>query len=161
MQKPGLIPAARHGRRHSGKVRQAGITLIELMMVLTIVAILGAIAVPSYTQYTRRAHRTDAKTALLRLATNQERFYLQNRRYGTNAAADLAALGFNSALSENGAYAITITAADPTSGFTATATAVAGGAFDQRNDTDCLQFKIDETGRRSATPDPNPNRRCW
>ncbi len=160
MQKPGLIPAARHGRGHSGKVRQAGITLIELMMVLTIVAILGAIAVPSYTQYTRRAHRTDAKTALLRLATNQERFYLQNRRYGTNA--ELAALGFpnNPPRSDNGAYAIAITAADA-SGFTATATAVAGGAFDQRNDTDCLQFKIDETGRRSATPDPNPNRRCW
>src|SRR5215471_8252238 len=128
MQNPGPNPAARHRRRHSGNARQAGVTLLELMMVMTIVAILGAIALPSYRQYSIRAHRVDAKTALLRVATDQERFYLQNHRYGTMAELT-AALG-TPALSEKRAYAIAVTAADA-SAFNATATPVAGGDFDQ------------------------------
>lgn len=48
-----------HGLRHRG------FTLIELMMVVTIVAILGAIALPSYSEYIRRGHRADARTGLL------------------------------------------------------------------------------------------------
>ena len=141
----GLILAA-CARRHTGKWRQAGITLIELMMVLTIVGILGAIAVPSYTQYTKRAHRTDAKAALMRLAANQERFYIQNHTYG----ADVTALGFPTALSEHGAYAIAVTAADASS-FSATATPVAGGDFDQTSDADCTSFTFNSSGAKTAT----------
>jgi len=88
--------------------RIAGVTLLELMTVVMVIGILAIIAVPSYRQYSMRAQRTDAKTALLRLATNQERFYLANRRYG--GTADLVALGFNPATSEKGAYAISCVA---------------------------------------------------
>ncbi len=76
----------------SNRRRMAGVTLLELMAVVMVIGILGIIALPSYRQYVMRAQRTEAKTALLRLQTNQERFYLANRRYG--ATADLAALGF-------------------------------------------------------------------
>jgi type IV pilus assembly protein PilE len=138
------------------RTRMAGVTLIELMTVVMVIGILGIIGIPSYRQYTIRAHRTDAKTALLRLVTNQERFYLQNRRYG--GTADLAALGFATALSEKGAYAITVPAADAIT-FTATATAVAGGAIDQTTDAECQTFSITQQGVRTATPDPN--QRCW
>ena len=55
-----------------------GMTLVELMIVVVIIAILTMIAVPGYRQYSERAHRTEAKNALLLLANNQERFYLQN-----------------------------------------------------------------------------------
>jgi type IV pilus assembly protein PilE len=81
--------------------RQAGVTFIELMAVVVIIAILGLIAIPSYRQYAIRAHRTEGKAALLRLATNQERFYIQNHRYSD--AVD-AGIGFVMAKSENGVY---------------------------------------------------------
>ena len=65
--------------------RSAGFSLIELLVVVTIIGILGMIAVPSYRAYTMRAHRTEAKTALLQIATSQERYYIQNNSYGTVA----------------------------------------------------------------------------
>ena len=53
-----------------------GVTLLELMAVVMVIGILGMIAIPSYRQYVMRAQRAEAKTALLQLQTNQERFYL-------------------------------------------------------------------------------------
>lgn len=134
----------------------AGVTLLELMVVLVVIAVLAATALPSYRRYTMRAQRTDAKTALLRLATNQERFYIDHRRYG--ATADLAALGFATGLSESGAYRISVPAADATT-YTATATPVGGGAFDMRDDDECASFSITAQGVRTAAPDPSG--RCW
>ena len=65
--------------------RTAGVTLLELMAVVMVIGVLAVIAVPSYRQYVLRAQRTEAKSALLQLATNQERFYLASRTYGTVA----------------------------------------------------------------------------
>jgi type IV pilus assembly protein PilE len=134
----------------------AGVTLLELMVVVMILGLLVVIAVPSYRQYTMRAQRTEAKTALLQLATNQERFYLQNRRYG--GTADLTALGFPTGRSERGAYALTVPVADGIT-YTAVATPVAGGAFDMLSDAECASFTITSQGLRTAAPDPN--QRCW
>jgi len=52
-----------------------GVTLIELMIVVVIVSILAAVALPSYTAYVLRSHRVEAKTALLDLAGREERYY--------------------------------------------------------------------------------------
>ena len=65
--------------------RVRGVTLLELMAVVVVIGILSIVALPSYRQYVLRAQRTEAKSALLRLATNQERYYLGNRTYGTVA----------------------------------------------------------------------------
>ena len=70
------------------KPKSAGMTLIELMIVVAIVALLASIAVPSYRQYVLRANRTEATTALLQLAAAQEKFYLQNNTYAGNALID-------------------------------------------------------------------------
>ena len=104
----------------SNRRRMAGVTLLELMAVVMVIGILGIIALPSYRQYVMRAQRTEAKTALLQLQTNQERFYLQNRRYGTIAEL-LAANLLTSATTENGSYQLTIAGADANT-YTATAT---------------------------------------
>ncbi len=61
-----------------------GVTLLELMIVVVIISILTAIAYPNYRQYATRAKRTEAKAALLQIATNQERFYLHNNTYLMN-----------------------------------------------------------------------------
>ena len=105
--------------------RATGLTLIELVVVVAIVALLGTIAVPSYRSYLLRSHRVEAKAALLGLAVAQERFYLQHNRYAADAELDIAppaGLGLRTT-SERGLYAIAIDAADA-AGFTASATAI-------------------------------------
>jgi len=131
-----------------------GLTLIELMTVVMVVGILGVIALPSYRQYVLRAQRTEAKTALLRLQTNQERYYLANRTY----AGDPGALGFVGDLTERGTYTLSIAGAGA-DGYTATATPRAGAAIDMTLDTQCTSFSLTAQGARSATgTDPAS---CW
>ena len=132
--------------------RVSGVTLIELVIALSIVAILSLIAFPGYQDYQQRARRAEAKSALLRLATNQERFYIQNRTY----TADLAQLGFATNETRSGYYVVSVSAAD-TLGFQAMAIPAAGSP--QTTDTDCLQFRIDDQSDRIAAPDPNGD--CW
>ena len=136
--------------------RMAGVTLLELMAVVTVIGILGMIALPSYRQYVMRAQRTEAKTALLRLVTNQERFYLANHTYG--ATADLAALGFATGTTEKGAYQLTIAGADANT-YTATATPIAGGQIDMTQDAMCTSLSITAQGVKTATGS-NPTS-CW
>jgi type IV pilus assembly protein PilE len=140
----------------------AGVTLLELMIVVVVIAVLGAVAIPSYREYTRRAHRAEAKGALLRLATNQERFYLQNNAY----SLDPVALGFAGGASEFGVYNITIaTVAGVAQDYVATATPAPGGGMNGVNmatDDECTSFLLTSQGVRTATPLPNgTNGRCW
>jgi len=136
------------------KHRQHGVTLLELMAVVVIIGILGMIAVPSYRQYMMRAQRTEAKAALMRLQTNQERFYLANRTY----SGDPVALGFAGGNSERGTYAITIAGANAT-GYVATAAPRAGGAYDMTHDAQCATFTINAQGVRGATGTTAAT--CW
>jgi len=75
-----------------------GFTLIELMVVVAIIAVLSAFAVPSYVRYGLRARRADAHQALLSIAMAQERYYAANNRYGS-----LSEIGFKST-TEKGYY---------------------------------------------------------
>jgi type IV pilus assembly protein PilE len=61
-----------------------GLTLIELMIVIVIVGILAAIAIPVYTNYMQRARRADAKTALEQLRASQEMFRAERGSYSTD-----------------------------------------------------------------------------
>ncbi|HET9108841.1 MAG TPA: prepilin-type N-terminal cleavage/methylation domain-containing protein, partial [Steroidobacteraceae bacterium] len=62
-----MMARMRAMRAHAGPGRADGFTLIELMIAVVVVAILMAIAVPSYESYVEKSRRTDAKTALLDL----------------------------------------------------------------------------------------------
>jgi type IV pilus assembly protein PilE len=133
----------------------SGITLIELMVVIMVVAILGTIAVSSYRGYMIRSNRTEAKTELLRIQAAQEKFFLQNNRYATGAELDdppPAGLGI-SLVSPSGMYNIDLSAATDTT-YTARARATKG----QLQDTSaCQTLTIDESGTR--TPDDASG--CW
>lgn len=129
-------------------MKQRGITLIELMIVVAIIGIIAAIAYPSYTQYVQRSNRSEAMNELVRVANMQEQFFADNRRY----AADLTELGFPdvTALTENGLYQVQVTAATVRT-FTLTATGQGVQATDQ-----CVTMNIDQTGAKTASA-----QNCW
>jgi len=128
-----------------------GVTLLELMIVVVILGILTTIAYPSYRQYAARAKRTEARAALLQIATMQERFYLQNNTY----TVDMTSLGFpvdTDFRTDSKSYIISVTAAGPAA-FSAT-------AFYQNADAEadkCATFSIDGRGSKSSTPSVD----CW
>ena len=133
--------------------KQAGFSLMELMIVVAIVTILAAIAIPNYVAHVERSNRTDATSALLRLAADQERYYLQNNTYGSTT-------NLGNPTTENGWYTLAITDSSATS-FTATATAKTGDT--QAEDDTCQVFTITSTGLRTATDDggSDSTESCW
>ncbi|SIQ57268.1 type IV pilin protein [Aquipseudomonas alcaligenes] len=94
---------------------QKGFTLIELMMAVIILAILAAIALPTYTQYVDRAECEDGKALITGAANFMERYRAQNG--GSYANASLANFGTDSET-----FAVEITNSTATT-YTLTATA--------------------------------------
>ena len=99
-----------------------GFTLIEMMIVVAIVAVLAAIAIPNYQQYRVKANRADAQAFLMQVAQRQQQYLLDARAFG----GTLAELGL--ALPDKVARNYTLTidiAAGPPPTFLLTATPIA------------------------------------
>jgi type IV pilus assembly protein PilE len=128
--------------------RARGFTLTELMVTIGIATVLAAIALPSYMGSVRKSRRTEARTALLDLATRAERFYSTTNSYldASNALtpADLGYAGGWPISVGSGYYTVNVVATATTVAFTATA------AGSQTADTQCNQFSVNETGAQSA-----------
>ena len=141
------------GQRMQAKLmhKMRGITLIELMIVVVIIGFMAVIAYPNYREFAARAKRNEAKAALLQIATNQERFYLQNNTY----TCDMTRLGFSAAagfVTESRSYTVDVTACDANN---FTAQAVYNNADAEAGK--CGTFQIN--GRNVKTSAPLGD--CW
>ena len=139
--------------------RMAGVTLMELLIVVVVVAILASIAVPSYRRYLIRSQRSEAKIALMQLQTAEEKYYLQNNAYTSNTTGGVpTGLGLPSQ-SETGKYDVSITTF-PAGGQSFIASAIPHVGGGQTDDVDCLTFTIDERGTRAITGG-STSQVCW
>lgn len=138
------------------RTRHVGFTLLELLVVIVVLGLLLSIAVPNYSAYVERSRRSDARSALLEIASAQERIYFERTQY-TGTVTDVWSHQVGGqAVSSEGFYAITVALTDDDPNrFTATATAQGK----QAGDADCTSFSIDDTGLKSATGDTATE--CW
>ena len=129
--------------------RQRGFTLIELMIVVAIIAILAAIAIPAYQNSVTKTWRNKAGACLTEMAQAMERRFTGQLSYaGPSAAADQ--LPPNTCTTEDGMaqyYAFSFTE-DPGVDFTLQAVPQGGQAT---RDAQCGTLTIDETGLRNAS----------
>lgn len=127
----------------------AGFSLIELVIALTVLGIVAAVAYPSYMQHLVKSSRSAAQNEVQELSSVQEKIYLNANAYTANMTTayngtNTGGLGKTSGRTEDGNY--TLTVASTGQSYTITATPVAGTR--QANDG---AFSIASTGARTCS----------
>jgi type IV pilus assembly protein PilE len=131
--------------------RVKGFTLIELMLVVAIIGILFAVAIPSYQSYVMKAKRAAAVTAVLELGSRQARYYTRQNAY----TASMTVLGYPADPTPiDGAYNLSTTLTEG-GGFTAKAVPFGKQATDV-----CGTFTYTDIGKKGQTG-TGSLKECW
>ncbi|WP_108653031.1 type IV pilin protein [Dongshaea marina] len=120
-----------------------GLSLIELLIAVSIVSLLAAVAYPAYIGHMRASHRAQAKEHLFQLQLKQEAWRLSNNSY-TASVADLGA-------ASDAHYTYRVTNAS-LSTYTLNAIAIAEGI--QSDDEGCTSLQLDQSDNREPA-------HCW
>ena len=125
------------------KKNNKGFTLAELMIVVAIIGILGAVAYPSYVHHMKKANRADGIDSLLALAGRMEEYYMNNDTYVDATVANVN--------SSDGKYTLAITTATAFA-YTITATPVGGDNY-------CGNLTLNSLGAKGASAGTAAD--CW
>ena len=137
-----------------------GFTLVELMIVVAIIGILAAIAMPAYNSYVLTAHRAAAINGILDLASREARYFTTNNSY----SASMAALGYSAdpmPLTSGASatyYNLSVVAPTVSTPIASTFTLKAVPTGNQANDT-CGTFTLDHLGVKGVSSGSVGD--CW
>lgn len=125
-----------------------GMTLIELVIVVTLVAILMSLAIPAYTHHSLRVHRSEAIRLLLQASICQEHIYASSGNYDTNRCIPSSEfkryqLGYQSENTQSQSY-------------TAVATPIGAQSVDV-----CGSLLLDQSGLRAISATGGSVSKCW
>jgi type IV pilus assembly protein PilE len=137
------------------KNAKRGFTLIELMITVALVAILTAVALPSYQSHVRKSRRAEAQAFLLSVAARQQQFLLDTRGFATT----LTAVGIATPSNVSAAYTVQLcTTTTPCTALAAGATAFALIATPDtaQSSEKCGTLSIDQNGTKTAAVSG-----CW
>ncbi|MGC9324245.1 MAG: type IV pilin protein [Desulfomonilia bacterium] len=133
-----------------------GFSLLEVMVVVVIVGIIAAIAIPSYNGYVTRTRRADAVSALETVALYQEKNMAEHGAYGTLAQlnANVGLVNPNADPDRN--YNITVILGAGNTSYVAIATGMNAQAGD-------IEFALDSNGNRGTNNagSVSPNAQLW
>lgn len=121
------------------KFKYKGVTLIELIIVVAVVAILGSIAYPSYQEHVTKTHRSESAANLLELSQFMEKFFSETGNYNFTATLPIT----QSPDIGNAKYTIAFAAGSPT---TVAYAVVATPVGSQTSDTRCAALTLNSAG---------------
>lgn len=130
-----------------GRDKQYGFTLIELIIVVTVIGILAAIAIPSFQDYVTRSRRAEAQSYMMEIALREEKHRANNSSYVVHGALP-------GGVTNTAYYIYTIVVPDANS-YTITATANPGSSQAAR-DASCSPLTLTQSGAKGA-----PTAGCW
>ena len=133
-------------------MRSLGFSLLEVMIVCVVVAILAAIAYPSYNSSVQKSRRAEAKTALLGVASQMERWSTEK---GTYATATLGTGGVFANHSENSYYNLSLT------NLTATTYTIQAAPTGAQTGDPCGTFTYNEQGIKTVSGGTWTTAQCW
>lgn len=139
---------------------QSGFTLIEVMIVVAIVGILAAVALPSYTSYMRRGELPEAPTYLSTFRVQLEQYYLDNRNYGNGGTCAPRSDGTSTVVTPDGVHYFNFTCSlDDDNAQSYTITATGSGSRTTGYDYTINQNNAKATTKYAGTA--HTDKACW
>lgn len=142
------------------KYRDSGFTLIELMIVVAIVGVIAAIALPSYSSHIKRGQRADARAQLLQAAQYMNKFYAANDSYSVARNGSAVALPARLQISPtDGSPLYRLDTVNST--FAATTFLLVFQPVNSMVNDPCGSFTLDNTGAKGITGTGMTRDDCW